>query len=89
MYADDTDLFRSNRKLHSLLNTVQNESNEIHTWFCVNKLSLNVSKTSSVAFRSFNKSFDPTFASIYVDGTLVPLSSTAKFLGIYIDKNLS
>ena len=49
-YADDTNIFYSNPDLCHLFDVVQEEFTKVYRWFCVNKLSLNVKKTTSVLF---------------------------------------
>ena len=57
-YADDTNLFFSSPDVDVLLHTIQNEFLGIHNWFCANKLSLNVKKTTSIIFRTSAKSIN-------------------------------
>ena len=45
MFADDTNLLYSEKDIHSLFNTVNNELSNISHWFNRNKLSLNTGKT--------------------------------------------
>ena len=60
MFADDTNLFFSHKKLNNLFVTVNNELKNIHEWFKVNKLSLNISKTKDEFFQANHKSDDIT-----------------------------
>ena len=88
-YADDTNIFYSNPDLNHLFDVVQNEFIKVYRWFCVNKLSLNVKKTTSVLFSSVNKPIDPSFKSINLCSSQIPLSNVAKFWGVLIDKHVT
>lgn len=88
-YADDTNLFFSSNDINFLLDTIQNEFTYIHDWFCANKLSLNVKKTTSIVFSTPSKHLNPNINSIRLCGVDVMLSKTTKFLGVYIDNHLS
>ena len=46
IFADDTNLFCSNYDIHNLAITVCEELKQLECWFALNRLSLNVSKTS-------------------------------------------
>ena len=88
-YADDTSLFFSSRDSTHLLNTIQDNFISIHNWFCANKLSLNVEKTTFIVFSSPSKRLNEDANSIQLCGENIIISSVTKFLGVYIDKHLS
>ena len=46
LFADDTNIFYSHDRLPELVNVLNTELDNMYTWFCVNKLSLNVAKTN-------------------------------------------
>ena len=46
VFADDTNLFYSGDNLSQVCETVSTELDKLHSWFQVNKLSLNISKTN-------------------------------------------
>ena len=50
LFADDTNIFCSGKDLDSLRRTVSSEINKLSDWFAVNKLSLNIAKTSFMIF---------------------------------------
>ena len=50
MFADDTNLFFSNRYIKTLFQIVNQELINIHEWFKANKLSLNTGKTKYLFF---------------------------------------
>jgi DNA-directed RNA polymerase beta' subunit len=55
LFADDTNIFYSNKCLKILSNIIQTEIDKVAEWLNVNKLSLNTTKTKVILFRSPNK----------------------------------
>ena len=49
-FADDTTLYMSNSHLQTLYAQVNTEINNLFTWFCANKLSLNANKTKVYSY---------------------------------------
>jgi len=58
-------------------------------WFRINKLSLNISKTNYILFRSHRKPIPQSNINILIDGNIVPQVTCTKFLGVYIDQHLN
>ena len=56
LFADDTNIFCSERNLTDLQLTLNRELGKLFVWFSVNKLSLNLSKTNYILF--LNRSAD-------------------------------
>lgn len=82
--ADDTNLCYPDPDSTSLVEAVQSEFVKIHNRFCVNKLSENVKKTTSVLFRSNNKLVDPSIQSIHLCGAKILLSDASKVLAKHL-----
>jgi len=57
-------------------------------WFKANKLSLNLTKTNFILFRSNKKLIPPSTINISVDGVNIPQVNTSKFLGVHMDQHL-
>ena len=55
MFADDTDLFLSNKDINTLFNDMNVELQKMSIWFQTNKLSLNLTKTKWTLFHSPKK----------------------------------
>jgi hypothetical protein len=55
LFADDTNIFYSNKCLKTLNKIMQTESDKVAEWLNANKLSLNTTKTKVILFRSSNK----------------------------------
>ena len=86
LFADDTNLFRSGMDIDVLCKEISHELNKLKTWFRVNKLSLNVSKTNFILF-SGRKCIKNV--SISIDDECIDRVFSTKFLGVYIDDKLS
>ena len=88
LFADDTNLFLSDKNLESLSRRVNIELCKISHWFKLNKLSLNIKKTNYILFskKSFNmgNQFD-----IKIDNTNVVKVFQTKFLGVIINEKLT
>jgi len=88
MFADDTNLFLSDTNLANLINTANFEVNKISTWFKANKLSLNISKTNYIVFRTKYKSIE-NCDGIKIDNIKLEQVYKTKFLGVIINQALS
>ena len=55
MFADDTNLFLSNKDINKLFNDVNVELQKLSSWFKANKVSLNLTKTNWTLFHSQKK----------------------------------
>ena len=60
LFADDTNLFHSDKNLNCLLNTINKELNEITMWLWVDKISLNINKSHFILFKT-RKNYDNLF----------------------------
>ena len=84
LFADDTNLFCADKNINQLVTTVSTVLDKLCIWFAVNKLSLNVSKTSYMLFGNSNADFD-----IATNGISINRVRVAKFLGVLIDEKLN
>ena len=50
LFADDTNILYSDANVHNLISVINYELDKLYTWFSVNKLSLNASKTNYMVF---------------------------------------
>src|SRR3989442_7135846 len=87
LFADDTTLLFSSSNITSLMNTVNNELLHLADWFALNKLSLNISKTKYMIFKSIN--IDSLEMGILLNEKKISHVHTTKFLGVEIDDKLS
>jgi hypothetical protein len=91
MFADDTNLFLSHKNIKTLFEDVNRELEKLTVWFQANKLSLNVNKTKWSLFHSASKKrFLPEFLpGLSINGIEIKRDIITKFLGVYIDENIS
>ena len=87
LFADDTNIFLSHPDLQTLARTFNTEIMHVIDWFKANKLSLNVSKTNFIHFKTNNKKTDKI--KITIDSTNINPVDSSKFLGVIIDQNLN
>ena len=90
-FADDTNLFLSNKDLKKLFNDMNAELQKMSIWFEANKLSLNLTKTKWTLFHSQKKKrlITNDLPMLYIDNFEIARESVTKFLGIFIDENLT
>ena len=87
LFADDTNLFMNGKELPSMINTLNQELQDISLWLKVNKLSLNIKKTHFMVFTRQKTITIPH--DICIDGYSIDRVSNTKFLGVYIDDKLN
>ena len=85
LFADDTALFFKHRNRNSLEEIINKELEYVSDWLIVNKLSLNVSKSSYLFFKT-NKS---ETIDLKLSGKSLTQKSFTKYLGILIDDELT
>ena len=86
LFADDTTIYNSHHNLRYLKWTVEHDLSILLDWFKANQLSMNSTKSVGMLF-SNNKKLK--LYEIAVNDTSIKMVSHAKFLGIWIDKNLT
>ena len=85
-FADDTTLLFSHASLKYLRYCVETDLPVVQDWFCANKLTLNIDKSSMMIFGKNNNSVD---MEITLGGTVIPWVHATKFLGVWLDDKLS
>jgi len=88
LFADDTSTYISGNDLKVIETICNEELEKVSEWLRANKLSLNVSKSNMVLFRNHNRKLISDIF-IKIDNELINQKNYVKYLGIYIDKNLS
>ena len=91
MSANDTNLFCSHKNIKTLFQIVNSELKLVTEWFLANKLSLNVKKTKYVLFHKVTMcdSLPLQLPAMTLNNTEIKRESSAKFLGVIIDENLT
>ena len=88
MFADDADLFVSDSSIENVSETMNKELKTVATWFKANKLSSNISKTKYSLFHSTRKRKNIPNP-LHIDTVPVNREFVTKFLGVYLDENIS
>ena len=86
MFADDTNLFCTEKHIKAPFETANIELEKVAIWFQASKLSLNESKTK---FTLFNKSWDKANLILKINNFEIKGTTSIKFLGIMVDENLT
>ena len=86
LFADDTTLYISHNNLRYAKWCINEDMTRIIDWFRANQLTLNLTKTVCMCF---GKSVLKDSKNILLGGTLIPIVSTTKFLGVWLDSNLN
>ena len=86
LIADDTNIFYYHDRLPELVNVLNTELDNMYTWFCVNKLSLNVAKTNYILFVNYRHE---QHVALRIKDINIERVEATKFLGVIIDESLS
>ena len=91
MFADDTNLFFSQKNIDTPIAIMNVELENVSTWFKSNKLPLNIDKTKWYLFHPLSKKqFLPqTLPNLLIEDIHIKREHVTKFLGVFIDENLS
>ena len=91
MFADDKNMFLSNKDIKKLFNDINFELQKMSIWFKTNKLSLNLTKKKWTLFQSQKKKrlIANDLAILYIDNFEIIRESVTKFLAVYIEENLT
>ena len=75
--------------MNTLISSFNKEIENISNWFKSNILSLNLTKTKYVIFRTRNRRVPTTTQEIQIDGLIISRLQNVKFLGIMINEFLN
>ena len=90
MYADDTCVISPFVLKYDSKNNINNRLQKIASWLASNKLSLNVEKTKCMLFHFKQKRIEHAqIPHISINEKPLKLVTSIKFLGVYLDENLS
>ena len=89
MFADDTNTFLTGNNVNDLIVSMNTELKMIMAWLYANKLSLNVSKTHFLIFRSSGMRKPVFNESLQINGECIKEEFKTKFLGVIVDNKLS
>ena len=86
VFADDTNLFYSGDNLSQVCETVSSELGKLHSWFKVNKLSLNIGRTHFMIFGSQQCEANHV---VIINGMNIMRVYVTTFIGVHIDFHLN
>ena len=91
MFADDTNLFYSNKDINTLFKIANEELNEISEWFRANKLSINAGKTKYIFFHKQHdsKKIPQKLPMLILNNTTLERVNYIEFLGVILDENIN
>ena len=89
MFADDTNLFFSETCYNQLFLVANEELTDVDHWLTANKLSLNISKTNYIVFRTRNSKLPSNLPSLKLRNNILKRVSDVRFMGIVVYEYLS
>ena len=91
MFADDTNLFYTNKSIKVLFETVNKELHYVNEWLMANKLSLNAGKTEYLFFDKQNAPDNIPLRLTTITFNIIKIKreSFIKFLGEIVDENIT
>lgn len=87
LFADDTNIYLESNDLRTLEKTMNKELLKLYEWLCINRLSLNISKTNFVIFHPNIKPINSV--TILINNKAINEEQYVKYLGILIDSQLT
>ena len=88
-FADDTCITYTAKKIKSLETVLNHDLKFVSDLLKANRLSLNVKKSKLIIFKSKRKIVPPESFSIKLNGYTLEPTDNVKYLGLYLDQNLS
>ncbi len=89
LYADDTAIHTSSNSYIDIILSLRIEMDNIVQWLRLNKLTLNVAKTKLMIFGTKPKLNRINNSPLHICNEIVERVSVFKYLGLYLDENLS
>ena len=89
IFADDTNLFMSNKDPSVLQMELNAELGNVDTWFKCNKLSLNIKKTNYIVFTTAQSQINAENLTLKINNQEIERVRSTKFLGVIIDDHLN
>ena len=90
MFAHNANLFISDSNIKNLFETLNKALRKVATWFKVNKLSLNISKTKYSLCHSTRKRkvISNILPPLHTDNVRFKRKFVVKFLGVHLHENI-
>jgi len=88
LFADDTSAFYSSKDINNC-DLINNELDKVYNWLISNQLSVNITKTKNIVFRSKQKRINLSNYHLRIDNKIIERKEHFKFLGVIIDEHLT
>ena len=88
MFADDTNIYYENESFKELEKIVNKELKNLYLWLSINRLALNIEKTTFLIFHPFNKPLKYN-VTVKIHKKAILEKQNIKYLGIIVDSTLS
>ena len=88
-FADDTSIFLCIKDIKKLFDAGNKELELVDQWLIVNRLSLNVSKTKYILFKTAQSKLTTKKQALGLQQNKIKQVKYIKFLGVYIHEHLS
>jgi len=89
IFADDTNIFINAPNLNKLNSDCQDAIDKISDWMLANRLTVNYEKTNYMIFCPDKQHKDSLVLNLNINNKLINKVTSIKYLGIYIDENLT
>ena len=90
LYADDTTLVFTAKSYSTLVRYINEDLKSLHHWLCLNKLTVNSSKTKYMFYSISSRSANfPTDLNVELNGQNIERVEDYKFLGLNINQHLN
>ena len=86
-YADDTTLLSTLNLTTENTTQLNNELDNVYTWLCTNKLSLNIAKTKTMTFHTPQRTI--VLPALKINNIAIQNTDQFNFLGITLDKHMN
>ena len=88
-FADDTTIIVQSPNQNSLIQKANDTLSEIDTWFCSNRLFLNLNKTKFMIISPQQTTIKKDLTQLSIRDNPIDRTSSHKFLGLHIDEHLT
>ena len=89
LFADDVGILATARTIEEAQEKAQNAVDTVVRWSKEWRLTLNATKSEATIFTTDRRRESKSTAKIFIDGKTIPFNKTPKFLGVYLDRELT
>lgn len=89
IFADDTAIYTSSKKTSKIVKDLNEHLETIQKWASFWNIKLNEDKTQAILFKNKKEKTVQSTPKTKIGNTLIPWSSSVKYLGVTLDRNLT